>query len=153
MAFYVFHRHRVCLVDWVDLICSLYSYWESFGSFCLTTLSLGFHCDFISTSMCGSSTGAQLLRLPWRAWVCPCEGQVWKWRSCLGRRGSGSISYSGGLVARAAGNIVLQKGWQPVLANMCQYSCLENPLSDRETWQATIYKVAELDRTKVTLHT
>ena len=57
MAFYIFHRHRVCLVDWEDLICSLYSYWESFGSFCLTTLSLGFHCGFISTSACGSSTG------------------------------------------------------------------------------------------------
>ena len=36
---------------------------------------------------------------------------------------------------------------------MLEYSYLENPLSDRETWQATIYKVAELDRTEVTLHT
>ena len=25
MSFYIFHRHRVCLVDRVDLICSLYS--------------------------------------------------------------------------------------------------------------------------------
>ena len=25
MIFYQFHRHRVCLVDHVDLICSLYS--------------------------------------------------------------------------------------------------------------------------------
>ena len=32
--------------------------------------------------------------------------------------------------------------WQPVLANMLQYSCLENPLPDREAWQATIYRVA-----------
>ena len=48
-----------------------------------------------------------LLRLPWRTWVCPCEGQVWKWYSCLGRRGSGSSRYSGELAARAAGNIVL----------------------------------------------
>ena len=31
-----------------------------------------------------------LLRLPWRAWVCPCEGQVWRWCSCLGHRDSGS---------------------------------------------------------------
>ena len=29
-----------------------------------------------------------LLRLPWRTWVCPCEGQVWRWYSCLSRRGS-----------------------------------------------------------------
>ena len=48
-----------------------------------------------------------LLRLPWRTWVCPCEVQVWRWCSCLGCRGSGSIRYSGELMARAAGNIVL----------------------------------------------
>ena len=48
-----------------------------------------------------------LLRLPWRTWVCPCEGQVWRWCSCLGHRGSGSTRYSGELAARAAGNIVL----------------------------------------------
>ena len=48
-----------------------------------------------------------LLRLPWRAWVFPSEGQVWRWCSCLGCRGSGSIRYSGGLAARTAGTIVL----------------------------------------------
>ena len=48
-----------------------------------------------------------LLRLPGRTWVCPYEGQVWRLGSCLGRRGSGSTRYSGELVARAAGNIVL----------------------------------------------
>ena len=29
-----------------------------------------------------------LLRLPWRTWVCPREGQVWRRCSCLGHRGS-----------------------------------------------------------------
>ena len=53
----IFHRHRVCLVDHVDLIHSLYSWWEGFGSSSLATLSLGFNCGFISTSACGSSTG------------------------------------------------------------------------------------------------
>ena len=48
-----------------------------------------------------------LLRLPWRTWVCLCEGQVWRWCSCFSCRGSGSTRYSGELVARAAGNIVL----------------------------------------------
>jgi len=48
-----------------------------------------------------------LLRLPWRTWVCPCEAQVWRLCSCLGCRGSGSIRYSGELLARAAGNTVL----------------------------------------------
>ena len=47
-----------------------------------------------------------LLRLPWRTWVCPCEGQVWRWCSCLGPRGSGSTRYSRELAATAAGNRV-----------------------------------------------
>ena len=33
--------------------------------------------------------------------------------------------------------------WQPVLANTLQCSCLENPLSDREARQATVYRVAK----------
>ena len=53
MSFYIFYRHRVCLVDHVDLICSLCSWWEGFGS-SLVTLSLGFNCGFISTFTCGS---------------------------------------------------------------------------------------------------
>ena len=57
MAFYIFHRHRVCLVYYMDLICSLYSWWEGFGSSSLATLPLDFYCGFISTSACGSSTG------------------------------------------------------------------------------------------------
>ena len=48
-----------------------------------------------------------LLRLPWRTWVCPSEGQVWRSCSCLGCRGSGTTRYSGELVARLEGNIVL----------------------------------------------
>ena len=48
---------RVCLVDRVDLICSVYSWWEGFGSSSLATLPLGFNCGFISTSTRGSSTG------------------------------------------------------------------------------------------------
>ena len=57
MAFYIFHRHKVCPVDHVDLICSLYSCFESFGSSSLATLPLGFNCGFISTSASGSPTG------------------------------------------------------------------------------------------------
>jgi len=49
-----------------------------------------------------------LLRLPWKAWVCPWEGQVWRWCRCLGPRDSGSTTYSGGLAARTAGNSALE---------------------------------------------
>ena len=38
MAFYIFHRHGVCLVDCVNLISSLCSWWEGFGSSSLATL-------------------------------------------------------------------------------------------------------------------
>ena len=64
MAFYIVHRHRVCLVERVNLICTLYSWWEGFGSSSLATLPLGFNCGFITTSACGSSTGVY-------SWGCP----------------------------------------------------------------------------------
>ena len=54
---FVYSLDRVSLVDHVNLICSLYSWWEGFGSSSLATLPLGFNCGFISTSACGSSTG------------------------------------------------------------------------------------------------
>ena len=40
MSFHIFHRHRVCLVDCVDLICSLYSWWEKFRSSSLANCPL-----------------------------------------------------------------------------------------------------------------
>ena len=57
MAFYIFHRHKVCTVDPVDLIRSLGSWWEGFGASSLATLPLAFNCGFISTSACGSTLG------------------------------------------------------------------------------------------------
>ena len=53
VTFYIFHRHRVYLVDHVDLICSLYSWWEGLGTCSIGSLPLGFNCGFISTSPCG----------------------------------------------------------------------------------------------------
>ena len=50
MSFYIFHGHGVYLVDRLDLISSLYSWWEGLGSSSLDTLPLGFNCGFISTS-------------------------------------------------------------------------------------------------------
>ena len=54
---FIYSIDTVGLVDHVDLICSLYSWWEGFGSSSLATLPLGFNCGFISTSACGSFTG------------------------------------------------------------------------------------------------
>ena len=44
----VYIPQRVCLVDHVDLACSLYSWWEGFGCSSLATLPLGFNSGFIS---------------------------------------------------------------------------------------------------------
>ena len=107
MAFHIFHRHRVCLVDRVGLICSLFSLWESFGSSFLATLPLGFNCGFYFHLCMWVVPWGLLLKLPWRTWVCPCEGQRGRLCSCLGHRVSGSTRYSQGLAARAAGNMVL----------------------------------------------
>ena len=57
MSFYIFHRHRVCLVNHVDLIFSLYSLREVFGSSALATLPLCFNCGFIPTLHVGHPLG------------------------------------------------------------------------------------------------
>ena len=81
-----------------------------FGVFFLSHTAPGFQLWFYFHLCMWVVCWGLLLRLPWRTWVCPCEGQVRRWCSCLGRRGSGSTRYSGELVPRAAGNKVLQKG-------------------------------------------
>ena len=131
LSFHVFHGHSVSLVDHVDLIWSLYSWWEGFGLSSLLTLPLDFSGGFISTSACDLSTGVLLLRLPWRTWVCPSEGQV----------EGGAVAWVMGALATPAtqGNWQLgqqeiqcsRRGYQAVLANALQYSCLEKPLTEK----------------------
>ena len=100
VSFHIFHRHRVCLVYCEDLICSLYSWWESFGYSSLATLSLDFNfhlCIWVVH-------WGLLLRLSWRTWVCPREDQMWRSRRGLqgpcqyqvlrGARGRDSREYS-----------------------------------------------------------
>ena len=142
MAFYIFHRHRVCPVDCVDLICSLYSWWESLGSSSLATLPLGFNCGFISTSACGSSTGLCSGGCPGGLGSAPVRA----------RCGGGAVAWVSGVLAAPGTQGGWQLGqqeiycsrrvWQPVLANTLQYSCLENP-PDREAWQTTVYRVTK----------
>ena len=88
------------------MVFSLYSWWKGFGSSLVTLPWVSIVVLFPPLHV-GVVHWGLLLRLLWRAWVCPREGQAWRWCSCLGHRGSGSTRYSGGLVARAAGNIVL----------------------------------------------
>ena len=89
MAFNIFHRHRVCLVDRVDLFCCLYSWWEGFVSSSSAALRLGFNYGFISTSGMWVVHWGLLLRLPWRAWVCPCRA----------RCGGGAAAWVAGVLA------------------------------------------------------
>ena len=143
MTFYIFHRHRVCLVNHVDLICSLYSWWEGFRSSSLATLPLGFNCGFISTSACGSSTGVC-------SWGCPgglefalwgsgvevvqligLQG-FWQHQVLRGVSGQGSRKYS---TLEGYGN----QYW-PIHSSILAQRV---PLSDREAWQATVYRVAK----------
>ena len=107
LSVFLYIPRRVCLVDRMDLICSMYSWWEGFGSSSLATLPLGFNCCFISTSACGLTTGVcswgwagGLGFVPMRA---RCGGGAVAW----GAGGSGSTRYSGELAARATRNTVL----------------------------------------------
>ena len=107
MTFYIFHRHRVCLADCVDLICSLDSWWEGFGCSSLATLPLDFNCGFISTSACGSSTGVCSLGCPGGFGFAPMRARCGGGAAAWVTSGSGSTRYSRELAARAARNIVI----------------------------------------------
>ena len=131
---YVFHRHRVCLVDRVDLFWILCSWWEGFGSSSLATLSLGFTCGFISTSACGSSTGVC-------SWGCP--GGL-GFAPVRARCGGGAAAWVARVLAAPGtqeswglGQQEIQcsrRVWQPGLANILQYFCLEKP----PPWQRSL---------------
>ena len=96
----------VCLIDHVDLI-QLVHLVGRFGVFFLSHTAPGFQLWFYFHLCMWVMHWGLLLRLPWKTWVCPCEGQMWKWYSCLGCRGSGNTRYSGELAARAVGNNAL----------------------------------------------
>ena len=83
---FIYSRHGICLVDHMDLICSLYSWWKVFGS---SFTTLGFNCGFISTSACGLSTG-----------VCPwgCPGGV-EFSPVRSRCGSSTAAWVSGVWA------------------------------------------------------
>ena len=153
MAFSISYRHRVYLVDRVDLICSLHSWREGFWSPSLATLPLGFNCDFIATSTCGLTTGVC-------SWGCP--GGL-GFTPVSARYGSDAAAWVTGVLAAPGpqggwrlGQQELycsRRGWKPVLANT-----LPSILAQRTPWQRSLaghslqgHKM--LDTTKVTLCT
>ena len=104
MTSYIFYRHRVFLVDHVDLSCSLYSWWESFRSSSLVTLPLGFNCGFISTSRYSLSTGVC-------SWGCP-EGLGFA--SVKDRCGGGAAAWVTGVMAALGSQWSWQLGQQEI---------------------------------------
>ena len=126
----------------MDLICSLYSWWEGFASSSLASLRLGFSCGFISTSASGPST-----------WVCSwdCPGGLgfgpvrpgveavqmlgsqgfWQHQVLRGVSGQGRRKYSG---LNGYGN------WYWLI---CTSSLAWRTPSLTEAWQATVYRTAK----------
>ena len=96
-------KSQTQLSDWTELIQLVRGCWVFFLSHTDTAFQLWFYFHLCMWVV----HWYLLLRLPWRTSVCLCAGQVWRWCSCLGCRGSGRIRSSGELAARATGNIVL----------------------------------------------
>ena len=80
--------HRVCLVDRMDLICGLYAGGRVWVFF-LSHTAPGFQLWFYFQLCMRVVHWGLLLRLPWRTWVCPSEGQC----------GGGSAAWVVGLLA------------------------------------------------------
>ena len=107
---------------------------EGFGPSSLATLPLGSNYGFTSTSRCGSATGVC-------SWGCPggpgsapvrarCEGGAAGWVAGVLAAPGTQGSWWLGLQEIQC----YRRGWQPVLANMLQYSCLEKP----PPWQRSL---------------
>ena len=139
VSFYIVHRHSLPSLSCgfnLQLVELVRRFWVSFLSYTAPGLQLWFYFH-----LCLWVVRWDLqLRLPWRTWACPCEGQVWRWCSCLGRRGSGRTRYSGELAARAAAAEGYGNQYWPILSSILAW---RTSLHDREAWKATVYRVAK----------
>ena len=139
MTFYVFHRHS--LASWsrgfnLQLVQLVGRFWVFF----LSHTAPGFQLWFSFHLYMWVVHWALLPGLPWRTWVHPVRA----------RCGGGAAAWVAGILAAPGTQggwppgqqeiLCSRRVWEPVLASMLQYSCLENPLSDREAWQATVYR-------------
>ena len=94
ITFYMFCRHSV--PSWscgfnLQLVQLVGRFWVFFLSHTVPGFQLWL---YFHLCICVVHWGL-FLRLHWRTCVCPCEGLVWKWCSCLHCRGSGSTRCSG----------------------------------------------------------
>ena len=84
-----------------------------------------------------------LLRLPWKTWVCPCEGQVWRWCQQLGSQGFWQHQMFRGVCDQSSRKYSALKGYDnhywPIHSSILAW---RTPFSNREPWQATVYRVA-----------
>ena len=122
VSFCIFHRHRVCLADRVDFICSLSSWWEGFWSSLATQpwvlivllfppLHAGDPLGFAPEAAL-EDLGVEVVQsLGLQGLAAPGTQGCWR----LGRQ---DIWCSG-------------RVWQPVLANMLQYSSWRTPLTEK----------------------
>lgn len=151
MAFYIFHRHRVCLVDRADLICRLYCWWEGFGTSSFAALHLGFNCGFNSTSACGSSTGIAP-EAALEDWVCPvrarCRGGAAAWvaevLAAPGTQGSWWLEQQEILCSRRV--------WQPVFANTLPIFAWRTPMTEKPGRTHSPQVCKELNTMEAALH-
>ena len=126
VTFYIFCRHRICLVDHVDLIHSFYSCGKALGLLPQT------HCPWVSAVVLfpplyvsrpvGFAPEAALEELG-----LPCEVQVWRWCNCVSCRGSGRPGIQGSWWLWQLEIQCSRRVRKTVLAHMLQYSCLESP--------------------------
>ena len=107
LSFYVFRRHRVYLVDYVDLICSLYGKVEMFSILFLSRHAPGARLWFYLHLCIWVIHRSLLLRLPWRTWVCFSEDQACSWHSSLDHGDHSSARYTEEPVATGSGDMVL----------------------------------------------
>ena len=137
LSFNIFHRHRVCLIDYVDLICSLYSwsgrFWVLFLKHTAPRFQLWFYLLFCesSTGICSRGCPGGLGCAPqWGPGVevpqLPGSQKPWQHQVFRGAGGKGSGKY----------------GALEGYSNPLRYSCLENPMH-REAWQATVHRVTQ----------
>ena len=124
MPFYIFYRHIVCLVDHMDLICSLYSWWEGFGSSQSQCSWVPIVVSFPALHVGGPLGFAHEAAL--EDLGLPLRGPGVEVVQLLGTQGFWQHQVLREVLATAAGNIVLQKDMTKVLANTFQHFCLEN---------------------------